>query len=243
MNYLEHNYSAFPVMSLILLGLLVFFVLRILRFSIPYLSKKRKLKEWLNQYFSLFELSVWVVFALWFLPKLMHKHIYAGIGLGFILLAVFIWIAWFGLKNLIAGFIFKSTNGLKVGQQIRIGDQAGVILKLGYRNIVLDTANGNMLSLSYSQIIGLPLIKVNSTDQRHSKSFELQATKTDNILKLSNEIKAKILMHPRCSLTEQPKVELIQEQEQKMLFRIKIYALEHKYLSVIEEYIKGIFED
>jgi len=243
MNYLEQNYSAFPVLSLILMGLLVYFVLHILRFSIPYVSKNRNLKEWFSQHFSLFELSVWVVFALWFLPNLMRKNIYAGVGLGLILIAIFVWIAWFGLRNLVAGFIFKSNSGLKIGEQIQIGDQAGVILKLGYRNIVLDAANGNMVSLAYSQIMNLPLIKISSNEQRHSTSFELHTAKTENILKLTNEIKAKILMHPRCSLTEQPKVELLQEQEHKMLFSIKIFAVENKYLSVIEEYIKGAFVD
>ena len=243
MNYLEQNYSAFPVLSLILMGLLVYFVLHILRFSIPYVSKNRNLKEWFSQHFSLFELSVWVVFALWFRPNLMRKNIYAGVGLGLILLAIFVWIAWFGLRNLVAGFIFKSNSGLKIGEQIQIGDQTGVILKLGYRNIVLDAANGNMVSLAYSQIMNLPLIKISSNEQRHSTSFELHTAKTENILKLTNEIKAKILMHPRCSLTEQPKVELLQEQEHKMLFSIKIFAVENKYLSVIEEYIKGAFVD
>jgi len=243
MNYLEQNYSAFPVLSLILMGLLVYFVLRIFRFAIPYVAKNRNLREWLGQYFSLFELSVWVVFALWFLPNLMRKNIYAGIGLSLILIAIFIWIAWFGLRNLVAGFIFKSNSGLKIGEQIQIGDQSGIILKLGYRNIVLDSANGNMVSLAYSQITNLPLIKISSNEQRHSTSFELHTAKTDNILKLTNEIKAKILMHPRCSLTEQPKVELLQEQGQKMLFSIKIFAVENKYLSVIEEYIKVNFEE
>ncbi len=241
MNYLEQNYSAFPVLSLLLLGLVVYFVLRLLRFAIPYVAKNRNLREWLGQYFSLFELFVWVIFALWFLPYLMRKNIYAGAGLGLILIAIFIWIAWFGLRNLIAGFIFKSNSGLKLGEHIQIGEQKGIIVKLDYRNIVLDTANGNMVSMAYSQIMHLPVIKISSNEKRHSTTFELHTAKTDNIQKLTQDIIAKILIHPRCSLNEQPKVELLQEQRDQMIFSVKIFAVENKYLSVMEEYIKGAF--
>jgi small-conductance mechanosensitive channel len=238
MNYLEHNYSAFPVLSLLLLGLLVYFVLRLIRFAIPYIAKNRNFREWITQYFSLFELFVWITFLLWFLPYLVHRNIYAGVGLGLILLAIFIWIAWFGLRNLIAGFIFKSNNGLKIGQLIQIDDERGTIVKLGYRNIILDTTKGNLVNIPYSQITNKSLIKINSTEQRHSITFKLKTPKTKNIKKITTDISAHILMHPRCSITEKPNIELLEEQENEMIFSIKIFAVENKYLSTIEEDIK-----
>jgi len=242
MNYLEHNYSAFPVLSLLLTGMMVFFVLRLLRFLIPYIAKNRTIRNWISQYFSLFELFIWVVFSLWFLPYLMHRNIYTGYGLAFILLAIFTWIAIYGLRNLIAGFIFKSSNGLKVGEHIQIGEHNGIIEKLAYRSIIIDAANGDLISLPYSKIINQALIKISSTELRHSHSFNLETAKEQNIQKLSNDILSKIMMHPRSSLTEKPMVELLQEQDNTMLFSIKIYAVENKYLSVIEEYLKNEFE-
>ena len=242
MNYFEQNYSAFPILSLLLTGLAVYFVLRMIRFAIPYIVKNRNLRDWINQYFSLFELFVWIIFSLWFLPYLMRRNIYAGAGLGLIIIGIFIWISWFGLRNLIAGFIFKSNTGLKIGEQIQIGDDKGIIIKLAYRSIVLDTINGNIVSIPYSKIINLPLIKISSNELRHSITFKLHTTKVENIQKLTNAISAKIIMHPRCSLTEQPIVELIQEQDNQMVFNVKIFAIENKYLSVIEEYIKNTFE-
>ena len=241
MNYLEHNYSAFPVLSLILTGLVIYFILRLIRFSIPYVVKNRVLREWINQYFSIFELLIWIIFALWFLPYLMRRNPYVGYGVIFILFSIFLWISWYGLRNLIAGFIFRSNQGLKIGEHIQIGDDKGIIVKLAYRSIILHTASGNLVSIPYSQIMNKPLIKISSIELRHSTTFKLLTTKVENIQKLSNDITAKILMHPRCSLTEKPKVELLQEQDDKMLFSIKIFAIENKYLSVIEEYVKNAF--
>ena len=56
MNYLEQNYSTFPILGLLLTGIAVYFLLRLLRFTIPYIAKNRNVREWINQYFSLFEL-------------------------------------------------------------------------------------------------------------------------------------------------------------------------------------------
>jgi len=243
MNYLEHNYSAFPVLSLFITGIAVYFLLRLLRFIIPYIAKHRKAREWIHQYFSLFELFIWVVFTLWFLPYLMHRNLYAGYSLAFILMAIFIWVSLYGLRNLIAGFIFRSNNGLKIGEHIQIGEYKGSIVKMAYRSIILDSANGDLISLPYSKIVNQALIKISSTELRHSHSFNLETAKAKNIQKLTNEIISKALMHPRYSLTESPKVELVQELDDKMLFSVKIFAIENKYLSIIEEYLKLEFEN
>jgi len=242
MNYLEHNYSAFPILSLIITGIAVYFLLRLIRFSIPYIAKNRKIRDWANQYFSLIELFVWIVFSLWFLPYLMHRNLYAGYSLAFIIFAIFVWIALYGLRNLIAGFIFRSNHGLKIGEHIQIGDYKGSIVKLAYRNIILDTSNGDLVSLSYSQIINQPITKISSTDLRHSHSFILETAKSDNVQKLTNDIYSSISAHSRSSLTESPKVELQHELGDKMQFSIKIFAIENKYLSVIEEYLRTKFE-
>jgi len=242
MNYLEHNYSAFPILSLIITGIAVYFLLRLIRFSIPYIAKNRKVRDWANQYFSLIELFVWIVFSLWFLPYLMHRNLYAGYSLAFILLAIFTWIAIYGLRNLIAGFIFRSNHGLKVGEHIQIGEFNGSIVKLAYRSIVLDTSNGDLVSLSYSQIVNQPITKISSTDLRHSHTFVLETAKSENIQKLTNDIISSITAHPRSSLTEAPKVDLQNESGDKMQFSIKIFAIENKYLSVIEEYLRSKFE-
>lgn len=237
-NYLEHNYSTFPLISLFFAGILVFLLLRLVRFIIPYIAKNRNLRDWFFKYFSLFELFIWILVGLWFLPYLMSKHIYAGYGLALILFGIFIWIAWFGLQDLIAGFIFKNNSGIKKSEHIKIGDVQGSIVKLGYRNLILDTASGNFVSLPYSKIIRQSIIRISSAEIRHSITFELKTAKVENIQKISNDISARIIMHPRSSLTEKPNVELIREEADYLVFSIKVFAIENKFLSVIEEDLK-----
>lgn len=241
LKYLENNYSAFPVISLLITGLVVLLLLRLLRFIIPYIAKNRNIRDWINRYFSLFELFVWVLVGLWFLPYLMRKHIYAGYGLALILFSIFIWISWFGLKDLIAGFIFRSNSGLKKADHIEIGTIKGNILKMGYRNLVLDNASGNFISLPYSQIINQPITKLSSTEIRHSNTFELITSKIDNIQKLSSEITSRVIMHPRSSLVEKPIVELIKDEKETLIFKVRIFAIENKFLSIIEEDLREYF--
>jgi small-conductance mechanosensitive channel len=168
----------------------------------------------------------------------MSKHIYAGYGLALILFGIFVWIAWFGLQDLIAGFIFRSNSGLNISEQIQIGDVQGSIVKMGYRNLILDTASGNFVSLPYSKIIRQSIIRISSTEIRHSISFELRTAKVENIQKISNDISARIIMHPRSSLTEKPDIELIKEEDNYLIFSVKVFAIETKFLSVIEEDLK-----
>jgi len=168
----------------------------------------------------------------------MSKHIYAGYGLALILFGIFIWIAWFGLQDLIAGFIFKNNSGIKKSEHIKIGDVQGSIVKLGYRNLILDTASGNFVSLPYSKIIRQSIVRISSAEIRHSITFELKTAKVENIQKISNDISARIIMHPRSSLTEKPNVELIKEEADYLVFSIKVFAIENKFLSVIEEDLK-----
>ena len=241
MNFLHDNYSTFPLLSLLFAGLLMYLLLRSIRFIVPRLTRNRNMRDWFLKYFPMFELFVWLVLGLWFLPFLMHKHLYAGGGLLLMILAIFIWIAWFGLKDLVAGFIFKTNSGLHMDEQIEVGEYKGVIIKMGFRNLVLETQAGNYISLPFSQIINKPIIKVSATDIRHSKLFELHTQKSDNIQKLAQDIAAKISMHPRSSITEKPLVELVEEQDEALVFRVKIYAVEKKYLSLIEEDIKSFF--
>jgi small-conductance mechanosensitive channel len=216
--------------------------LRFLRFIIPRLAKSRLLRNWFNKYFSMFELFTWLLLSLWFLPFMMHKHIYAGSGLLLIILSIFIWIAWFGLKDLIAGFIFKTNSGLHIAEQIEIGEYKGVIIKLGFRNLILETPEGNYISIPFSQIINKPIIKVSSAEIRHNRIFDMEVKRVENIQKLTQEIAQKISMHPRSSILEQPKVELIGESGDNLTLRLKIYAVENKYLSLIEEDIRSAFE-
>jgi len=239
LNYLEHNYSTFPLVSLFFAGILISLLLHLIRFLIPYIAKNRGLKNWLQKYFSLFELFVWILLGLWFLPYLMEKHHFAGYGLAFILFAIFVWISWFGIKDLVAGFIFKSNSDLNINEHIRIGNFEGSIVKMGYRSLTLDTASGNFVNLPYSQILNESIVRISSSEIRHSISFELQTNKVENIQKISNEIAAQIMMHPRSSLVEKPKVELISEQADHLLFKVKIFAIENQFLSVIEEDLRN----
>jgi hypothetical protein len=242
MDFLHDNYSTFPLLSLLFAGLLMYLFLRFIRFIIPRLTKNRLLRDWFNKYFSMFELFTWLLLSLWFLPFMMQKHIYAGGGLLLIIVSIFIWIAWFGLKDLVAGFIFKTNSGLHIAEQIEIGEYKGVIIKMGFRNLILETPEGNYISLPFSQIINKPIIKVSSAEIRHNRTFEMEVNPVDNIPKLTNEIAQKISMHPRSSIMEQPKVELVSESGDKLILRVKIYAVEKKYLGLIEEDIRNAFE-
>ena len=242
MNFLHDNYSTFPLLSLIFASILMFLFLRFLRFVIPMVFKKRQLREILQKYFSIFELFTWILLALWFLPYLLQKHVYAGVGLIIVIFALFVWISWFGLKDLVAGFIFKTNSGLQINEHIQIGNHKGVLVKMGFRNLILDTNSGNFVSIPYSIIINLPIEKISSKEIRHNKLFELKTKRKENIQKLTMEMLTFILMHPRASLREKPLVELLKEDAQHLYFRVKIYAIENKYLPLIEEDFRKKFE-
>ncbi|OYT11616.1 MAG: hypothetical protein B6I18_03530 [Bacteroidetes bacterium 4572_112] len=238
MDNITTHISAFPLIELLLGIIIIFSFLRILKITLLRIVKRAKHISKINRYYSIFELFTWLLYLIWILPHFFDINTSLGIILSLVLVIAILLISWYAGKDFISGFIIKSNTGFKLNARIKTDDFDGVIIEFYSRNLKLLNDDGGKLLIPYSNLIGKNILIKNNDKARTSKHITLKLKSEGNYEELINQLKFKIMMHPKTLVNITPTINIIRQKKDVILVDINISARDSKGLTEIENFLK-----
>lgn len=237
--YFTQNLSSgylIPLFFILTAG--IFIILYIMRIIIPMIFPWKINTDSFRKYFAALEGIVWGVFlissALFFIK---HNFIFS-LFLFLIILILCYWYFRFALRDYIAGLIFKFENRFSLNEVIEVAEMKGEIKNFYNRSIEIETESGNRIYLPYSM-----LLDVISSPQKVSEtvlnfSFEISIPTAHQYEKVVDQLKKYIYSLPWSVLKNEPKINLIDETEDRYILRITLFSFDESYFQSMRKQIE-----
>ena len=136
----------------ILVAAFLFVVIKVIRFG---------LKQLLNRYTGINFIEnireasgpvIWIAYVFWATDFLFKTKFYYQYLIYALILIVAGFLAWFLLRDIFAGIIFRVMHNLKNGSYVRAGDLSGQIKSQQLSYLKILTADGQLIRVPYSKI-------------------------------------------------------------------------------------------
>ncbi len=213
----------------------IFRLLFLLRIVLP----KNKHKQLISQYLPFVEYLFWMIYLILSISYFVNRNgIIHSIWLVASLLILILLFSYFALRDIVAAVIFKSSRDFKINDSIKFEGYAGKINAFHRRNLELITENEERIYLPYRKIIQGVVIKLNPTEMIQSYSFRLKTHAKVSSLEMQKTLRFEILNLPWSSVKNEPKIKLINEEDEFMEFELSVYSMNKEYFNIIENTIK-----
>ena len=225
-NYFSAGYFIFLFLLLTVGIFILFYVLRIF---IPLISPGKINYNKFRKYFTLAEGIIWGLFLLGAAIFFLKYNIIFSTILFLLILLLFYWYSRFALRDYIAGLVFKIENRFSPNDLIEVEEQKGKITKFHSRNLEIENENGKIILLPYSMLLGIISSPQNISETVLSFSFELSITSEQPYEKITDLLKKYILSMPWSVLKNEPKIQLIEQDDKFFKLKITLYSFDETY--------------
>ncbi len=218
----------------ILAALLVFLILKAIAWGLKRLLDHYPGFRFNNNQFIVVELIVWIIFIFWssdylFLNK--YYYHYLVYSLVFIVTG---FLAWYLIRDIFAGIIFRLKHNLKAGMHIRAGDLSGRIKSQHLTFLKIKTADGQILRIPYPRINQEIISELTYTDALREHVLHIRVDSSLSMMDATNLIRTTILNAPWSNLNEEPLIKFLKENENGCVFEVMIYSMNANHLKFIE---------
>jgi len=242
-NIADYQYSKFIILNFFLLSLLLFVALKIIKLLLPRILKKHLVNFDIIKHYSSFELVTWLTFLFWSLPYFYRQNIYYAQGLTLIIFFIILWIGWYGIRDIVSGFIARNNPAIRVGNKIIINQDIITVIKHNATQLEGRLENGNIIFIKYNKLLNSDLQQLVEHEITHNKTIELSVPKSDNPDEITRAINSFLLTRPDYAIKHLPEINKLSQTENQINFRITIYALDAEHIIDIEESLRKKFEN
>ena len=234
---LNFDFSELILLLIVPIGVMIYFLLKILKVNISNSRFNRKYKN----YFLLFEIIVWLLFGWWSFKVIYGNTDYYSILIVAILFIVLFWIGWFLAKDFIAGTVLKLSDNYQEGQFFRLNDIEGHIAQINYLHLNIRQENGEIIKIPFSKILGSVHHKSFLDDKTKQYKFEIIIDKQETLDETREKIRKNILLSAGVNIKKEPLISLKLSSETKWNFDITYFILDEQYCELIENNVKSSF--
>ena len=238
---MELDFSNWAVFKFLIAGVFLWLLLRLLKYLMPFVIKRKENKRYVRRYLPSFELLLWFVFVIISIDLFLKTGNIVGYGLLILVFLFIIWFTFFVLKDLMSGVIFKLTDHFSKDDTLKVSKYSGKIVNFGRSSLELETENGKSIYIPYSKIIGAVNIKTDPAEKISRYNFKLETKKDISLREKTELIKQAIMVLPWSSIKKSPIIKPVGETENSYIFEITIFSLEKEYFHKIENNIKEQF--
>ena len=160
------------------------------------------------RWYPVVEIVLWVGFVYWSLAQFFGDrsyYPYLTVSLTVLLVAL---MGWYFLRDFFAGFILRSENSLETGRQIKVGTTEGVILKTGYRSLLIITRSGEQIRIPYSVIARGAVVQPAAGTKLHNPVISLDVSSRQPPDRLQHMLMNRLLQMPWVLPAVQPELTL-----------------------------------
>lgn len=242
MNFESFKILGWAVSLFLITGILLFIGFRILRAILPALPLRTEYKRYLRKYLPALEVASWLIFLIWGIKIFLQNNPLYASGLAVLLLILTVMLALFGLKDVIAGSVFKTNRRFTVGDTITIREHTGRIMAFDNRNLIIESPTGETVHLPYSSITGEIIIKRDTAELISGHAFELSLKDTTDIDQSIRAIQNHILTLPWASVKRKPIVLYLHETDGLTVFAVTVFSTSKSYFYKLESALRKVFE-
>lgn len=233
--------SATIFIGFILMGILLFIITRVIRILLPRLVQNSQRRQYYLHHFSSFEIVLWALFLMMYLPTFYGMNIYYGLGYSILVFYVYFWLGQFAIKDITAGFIVRANPAISKEKSIILDGKKIFIEKLGFIHITAKLQNGDIQFIPYSTFMGKTIDFITEKETTLYKTFIIETSNAIELESVKISIKNFILALPYCSIKHEPKIRKIETLDSSYKLEITFYALNSDHLSDIENEIHKEF--
>jgi hypothetical protein len=229
------------VFTFIILALGLFLVFRLITWLLPLVMFKKDKRKHVWRFAAILELIVWIIFLVWSVNFLAESSLIYAIGLVIILFFFTLYTTWVGLKDFIAGALFKTNKTFSLNETVKIGEYSGKIVKFSPTALLLETESGESIFLPYSFLFGKVMVKSHPAETILNHTFRFEIPSTENLSVTMQKIRTEILNMPWASLKKTPQIKPLMETPTGQLLEVTLFSIENEYFPEMENILKGKF--
>ncbi len=235
------EFSNISLYTFLLLSISLCFLFRILNWLLPILIFKKGKRKLAWRYTAIVELFVWVGFMIWSVNFLSTNNQLYAIGLFVIVFAFTFWALWNGLRDFIAGAIFKINRNLYLNDTIKVSEYHGKIMKFTSNKLVLETELSEIIYVPYILLSGKTIIKLHPADAILNYTFRFEIPNDADIRQTIDKVYSDIINLPWSSLKKEPQIKPLHETENGFMLEATVFSMEKDYFPEIEKAVKQRF--
>ncbi len=242
MNLNENNWQMIFI-NFLLIGIILLLLFRVLRYSLPWLFRDPKKRDYVKKRAPLLEIGFWFVYLSWFTFSFAQRLEIYGLVVGGLLFILLFWFSKFFLREIIAGIIFKINGRYKKGDQIQATGHDGRINRFGLDTLEMESRDGKLIFIPYSRLVGDSIvIRSDGTEKATTHTFTILTAVKDDIAGFEREIQSLALTLPWISINKPLQAALEQFNRDTMTFRITLYLIDRNFAVNAEKAIRESFE-
>ncbi len=168
------EFSAFSVVLLVGLGVVLFALLRFIRRALERLSMPEARREQIMRVLPVAETLVALMFLLSAVPLVVDHPQGSPVAVAMVLVG-FAWVSWFAIRDFVNGAFLKSGRLLRLGDQVRLGDISGRLVRMGYRTMSIELKDGDEAIVPYGQVSRESMVRAPRDEAAWRHAFEVDA--------------------------------------------------------------------
>lgn len=229
--------SEIKVMDILIAAIFLFFLLRFIHKMLAAQSRKKSMLTMIHRSFPLVEIFVWIVFLVWMARQIFQTGTAGSLVFLGLVSCFLIWVGGFAARDWIAGIVFNTGNRYKVDDTIRVRDMVGTVTNLGYRCVLLTTAEGGTVEIPYSSLVRERSIEKLSA-KRPCASFTFELSGEEISQELMDRIRTISWCAPWSSISQEPQVLLTKMSSGTIGAEVTVFMVDPVCGPEIEAYIR-----
>jgi hypothetical protein len=231
------------IIIVVIIGILIFVFLKALNTLYVYVI--RRYKKWTRKLnlIPAVEFISWLIFIFWAIDFLFKNKLYYQYLVISIVIIVVAFLAWFVVKDFIAGIVFKVQNDLHTNSNIQLGAISGVIKSQYLTHIKVETAAGQIVKIPYSRLNHEVISEISDAASNEDFKFQVQIKKIRSKKETESLLNFHILNSPWSNFNKKPVLKLFSEDESHYTFDITASTLNHKHMWLLEKSLKEQLSD
>jgi small-conductance mechanosensitive channel len=151
-------------------------------------------------------------------------------------------LGWYFLRDFVSGIILKTEIPFEINQRIKIPQAEGILRKMSYRSIDVETDQGGLVKIPYSQLTTNAINLQNIDKSMLGNETQLRLKSSLPIQDVKDKIVKSILLLPWASINREPQIKVIEQSEEYNTFVVIFYSISNRHAAYICQHLKNYFE-
>jgi len=226
------------VQILMILGVLtLFFTYALRRYSL-HVKTNKLLSDKIHRIQPVIEIFVLIMIILWIIARFYGDEPLYSTILYAALLVILVGSAWFAIRDYVSGIFLRAENVYEIDDTVHINQLEGIVRKLGFRSLEIETEDHRKIRIPYSTITRGTVERFSESERWKADAFTLSLIKTGPANHATRELTLAILNCAWSSVRKPPVVDWVSEREGRYQFEVTVYALERDFFQSLRDHIQ-----
>ena len=195
------------VIKLLLLGTFIWLLFRMLKKGAELLLSEKPYKRAIDTTLFYIKTASWIIFIFWSADIIFNGQPLMSRAFAALLFCILIAISWSLIRDIVSGILIRTEGTFAKNSHVRIHGVEGLVKKLGYRAMEIETDRGETIRIPYSIVDKEITIRSFPIESIKSHTFELLVDKSKDFLDYKEQIRNTQSGFPSASSINSPRLE------------------------------------